>query len=76
MPFATARKMENNFITEPHLLQDGKIFMKMISQSLTHFHPVVAVLKFKLLDNMDLVGKEPELMPQDPLDKSSANIQF
>ena len=41
-----------------------------------HFHPAAVVLRFKLLDNMNFVGKEPELTPQDPLDKSSANNQL
>ena len=45
--------------------------LEMIQQSFAHFHAAVVVLWFKLLDNLDLVGKQPELMPQDPLE-----IQF
>ena len=53
----TTRKVEESFVAEPHLLQDGRVSLEMIQQSFTHFHAAVVVLWFKLLDNLDLVGK-------------------
>ena len=76
MPIATTRKVEESFIAEPHLLQDGRVSLEMIKQSFAHFHSAVMVLRFKLLDNVDLVGKEPEVTPQDHLNRSSTDIEF
>ena len=70
MSIAMIRKMEDSFVTESHLLQDGRVSLKIIKLSFTQFHPVVMVLRFKLLDNLDLVAKESELTPQDPLKRT------
>ena len=76
MPISTTRKVEESFVAKPHLLQDERVSLEMIQQSFTQFHAAVLVLWFKFLDNLDLAGKEPECTPQDPLDRSSADIQF
>ena len=76
MPINMTRKVEESFIAEPHLLQDGRVSPETIQQGFTFFHADVIVLWFKLLDNLDFVGKQPELTLQDPLDRSSADIQF
>ena len=76
MPIITTRKVEESVIAELHLLQDGRVSLEMIQRSFTHFQAPVVVLWFKLLDNLDLVGKQPELTLQDPLNRISADIQF
>ena len=74
MPMAATRKMEESFVAKLHLLQDGRVSLKVITQSFIHFRPAVVVLRFNPLDSLNLIRKESELTPQNPLNRSSADI--
>ena len=65
MPIATTRKVER--ISSPkHICTRIKGSLELINKSFTHFHPAFVVLRFKLLNHLDLVEKEPELTSKDP----------